>query len=66
MKSELAIKRELKRVEKLRKNKRLSVSGWFNLQGAEQALAWALEDNAAAPATCVFIRPPERKAKVSK
>lgn len=61
-KSQLAIRRELKRVVKAKNASRKG--GLENIQfrelfGAEQALAWAMGDNAMAPAKC-FGRLPKR------
>jgi hypothetical protein len=51
MKSELSIRRELRRVEKAKKNASQHTD-FHALFGAEQALAWALGRNAMAPARC--------------
>lgn len=66
MKSELAIKRELKRVESLRRSKRMTVASWYDMRGAEQALAWVMEDHAAAPSTCAILHPVVRKSGRTK
>lgn len=49
IRSELSLKRELIKVEKLLKNKKNSE--WVDAQitGAQQALAWALKMNAMSP-----------------
>lgn len=56
MKSHLAILRELRRVKKVKADRRkkgqLTDPDFRSLYGAEQALSWALGENAMAPAKC--------------
>jgi hypothetical protein len=54
--SELSLKRELTKVEKLLRNK--NNSAWTDAQitGAQQALAWALAMNAMSPSKCFSFR----------
>jgi hypothetical protein len=62
MRSKLALKRESSRVEKklnkLRKMKEplgdYDQRDFDFLTGAQQALAWAMEDNAGAPTCCLY------------
>lgn len=51
MKTELAIRREYKRAERLLTSKTIggSLGNQLELRGARQALGWVLQDNAMAP-----------------
>jgi hypothetical protein len=50
LRSELSVKRELARVQKAMKTRNLDPRARDELYGAQQALAWALADNAMLPA----------------
>lgn len=63
MKSKLAIRRELSRVERGMKAKNDPNVFGRELMGAQQALAWALDHDAMAPARC--YGPSKAKAKSS-
>lgn len=52
MKSKLAIEAELSRVEKAMHSKPHPHPGRIALQGAQQALSWALGEDAMPPARC--------------
>lgn len=49
VRSEISLKRELHRIEKLLKNKKNTVWTDGQISGAQQALAWALGMNAMIP-----------------
>lgn len=66
MRSELAVKRELARVNAERCRTLSSPHpNESELMAVQQALAWALEQNAASPFSCYAMSKPKPKAKAS-
>ena len=49
VRSKIGIKRELKKVQKLLSKRKSQNADWCYLYGSQQALAWALKDNAMRP-----------------